>query len=102
MREIDHPRLGVHTSECFTIPEAATALAKSEAQFRRWLDTDIVPRPYVRETSRGNLVYERGELEQVARILARHQREFAYLGQTHQHVINDIHQYVHAYRVGDM
>jgi hypothetical protein len=84
------------------VPEAAIALGKSEAQFRRWLETDIVPEPYLRESIRGHRVYERGELEQVARILARHAREFSYLGQAHQSVINDIHQHVHAYRVGDV
>lgn len=61
-----------------------------------------MPQPYITEVSRRYRVYERGELEQVARILARHAREFVYLGQTHQHVINDIHQHVHAFRVGDV
>lgn len=97
-----HPRQGITTMETFTVVEAAAALGKSESQFRRWLDTEIMPQPYLQETTRGYRVYERGELEQAARILARHAREFAYLGQAHQHVINDIQQHMHAYRVGDL
>lgn len=101
-REVSHPRQGLTTLETFTVVEAAEALGKSESQFRRWLDTDIMPQPYLQETTRGYRVYDRGELEQAARILARHAREFTYLGQAHQHVINDIHQHIHAYRAGDL
>lgn len=92
--DLEHPVV----VESFTIPEAAAALGKSEPNFRRWLDADKIPGPYLRDRGRGYLVYSVGELETIARVLHHHQQEFAYLTQQHEHIIHTMFQYVQAYR----
>lgn len=83
----------------YTIPEAAVALGRSEAQLRRWLEADKFPVPYLRDTARGHAVYSHGELEVIARCLAQHEQDFSNLTREHQHVIENLFQHVHAYRV---
>lgn len=92
--DLEHPV----TVESFTVPEAAAALGKSEANLRRWLEADRIPGPYLRETTRGYLVYSYGELETIARVLHHHQQEYAYLTAQHEHVTHTMFQYIQAYR----
>lgn len=57
-----------------------------------------MPLPYLRETTHGHMVYSVGELEVICRVLARHEQEFAYLTQQHEHIVQTMFQYVHAWR----
>lgn len=91
---MDHPV----AVESFSIPQAAEALGRSIATFRRWLEADKLPTPYLRDVSRGTLVYSVGELQVIAREIAEHEREFVYLVSEHTHIVETIHQAVHAYR----
>ncbi|MGZ7144680.1 hypothetical protein ACXWOO_09955, partial [Streptococcus pyogenes] len=56
--------------------EAAEALGKSLSTFRRWLRDDLLPMPYLEETSTGYHYYSRGELELIAQVLAEHSQHF--------------------------
>jgi len=92
---MDHPV----SVESFSIPQAAEALGRSVATLRRWLAADRMPSPYLQEVSRHTQVYSVGELEVIARLIAQHEREFVYLVAEHTHIVESLHQAVHAYRV---
>lgn len=70
----------------------------SEPTIRRWLESDRIPAPYLRETTRHIFVYSIGELETIARVLHHHQQEYAYLSNQHEQVIHTMFQYIQAYR----
>lgn len=91
---MEHPR----TEETYTIPEAAEALGRSTVNFRRWLDNDLVPLPYLKETIHGHKVYTVGELEIIAQELAVHEREFATYGRQHEAMQHRIFQRMQGYR----
>lgn len=84
--------------ESFTIAEAAEAIGRNELTFRRWVDRDMVPAPYLVDKNSRAKLYSKGELEVIARILARHSVEFQNLCETHAHVIHTMHQHMQAYR----
>lgn len=84
--------------ETFTVPEAAEAFGRSVATIRRWIDADKIPEPYLRDLSRGYLVYSVGELQTMARVIAEHEQEFNYLVSEHNQVIERLHQAVSAFR----
>lgn len=84
--------------ETFTIPQAAEALGRAVATFRRWLEADKIPSPYLRETSHDYAVYSVGELEVLAGVIGQHERDFVYLVSEHNHVVQAIHQAIHGYR----
>ena len=84
--------------ETYTIPQAAEALGKSEVNFRRWLQRDLVPAPYLRETTRNLLVYSRGEMQVLVEQLARHEESFAYYCAQHETAKHSIFQHMQAYR----
>lgn len=92
--DLDHPV----TRETYTIPEAAEALGKSLATLRRWIAADKVPAPFYWETTRQTRVYTEGEVQVLQGFIARHEDQFVYLGSQHTHVIESLHQAVHAYR----
>jgi hypothetical protein len=91
---MDHPV----AVESFSIVQAADALGKSAITLRRWIDADKIPAPYLQDVSKKNYVYSAGELRVVARVLSQHEREFTYLVSEHNHVVETLHQAVHAYR----
>lgn len=84
--------------ESFTVGEAAEALGKTELTFRRWIEKDLVPAPYLVDANGRAKVYSKGELEVIARVLARHSEEFQYLCEKHEHVRHNMHQHMQAYR----
>ena len=84
--------------ECFTIPQAAEALGRSQATLRRWLEADKIPAPYLRDITRGYLVYSAGELEVMARVIGQFEAEFNYLISDRTHIVETLQQAVHAYR----
>lgn len=91
---MDHP-VAVET---FTIPQAAEALGRGVATLRRWLQADRIPAPYLEDVVRHHKVYSAGELEVISRVITEHEREFVYLVSEHTHVVESLHQAVHAYR----
>jgi len=91
---MDHPS----AVESFTIPQAAEALGRSVSTIRRWIESDRIPRPYLTDTHKELRVYSAGELEVMARIIGQHERDFLYLTAENRHVVEHLHQAVHAYR----
>lgn len=91
---MDHPV----TIETFTINEAAAALGRNQATFRRWIESDKMPAPCLRETTRSYLVYSVGELQVIAGAISEHERDYSYLVSQYTHVVEALHQAVHAYR----
>ncbi len=89
--------------ESFNISETAEALGKSILTIRRWIDHDMLPAPFLREVGgHAVMVYSKGELEVIARVLSRHAGDYQYLCEKHDHVRHDMHQHVHAYRTQRM
>jgi hypothetical protein len=86
--------------ETFTVAEASQALHRNELTLRRWIDRDLIPAPYLFEQSKRKVpLYSKGELEVIARELARHGEEFQNYCEKHEHVRHSIHQHMQAYRV---
>lgn len=56
-----------------------------------------MPAPYLVETTRQTKVFSVGELEVIARHLARHEDSFSYLVE-HSPLTEMLHQAIHAYR----
>lgn len=92
--DMDHPVM----VEAFTLPEAAKALGKAELTFKRWIYEEVVPGPVLHDSYRNYRVYSVGELQLIARIIAVHEREFAYLSRQHTTVVEQLHQALHGYR----
>ena len=88
----------IRTLTTFTIPEAAEALGRSLANFRRWVNGELIPLPVLKDTSRGYYCYTREELLIIGRILTEHEREFSYFCAKHEAVSHRIHQTVMGYR----
>jgi hypothetical protein len=86
------------TVESYTIPEAAEAMGKSLNTFRRWVDDELIPPPYLRDTQSGYRVYSRGEMDIISEALRRHAEEFSYFRSDHSTVIHLINQRIQAYR----
>lgn len=86
------------TIETFSITEAASALGKSLSTFRRWLREDLLPEPYLEETSTGYHYYSRGELSVIAEVLAAHGEHFVAVCRRHTEVWHTIQQRISAYR----
>jgi DNA-binding transcriptional MerR regulator len=84
--------------ESYTIPEAAEAIGKSLNAFRRWISDELIPSPYLLETSSGYRVYSRGELDIIAHALQVHGQEFSYFRSDHTTVIHQINQRIQAFR----
>lgn len=84
--------------QCYTIPQAAEALGRPLATFRRWLSAEKVPEPIYWETSRGTKVYTRGELEVLMTHLAHHGETYSYLVTTYNDTTERLYQAIHAYR----
>lgn len=84
--------------ESFTIPEVARALGRAELTIRRWIDADKIPEPYLRETTRNLRVYSLGEVQVIARVLARREADFTYLTSTDHAAIAEMQEYMQAYR----
>ena len=84
--------------ETFSIIEAAGALGKSGPNFRRWVNEDLIPKPVLRETTRGHYVYSREELEIILLILLEHEKEYVYFGASHTVTSNKIHQAILGHR----
>lgn len=80
--------------------EAANALGRNELTLRSWINKDLVPAPFLYEEARQMVpLYSKGELEVIARELAKHaQDDYQNLCEKHVHVREAIHQYMHAYR----
>ncbi len=98
-REVTIPgRARTRLMETYTIPEAADALGKSLPNFRRWLANELLPGPILTETARSNACYTVEELEIIARELAAHERQFAYLCEKHVETITRISQMIHGLR----
>ena len=82
----------------FTVPQAADALGRGVATIRRWLQADKMPAPYLEDVVHHHKVYSVGELEVIDRVIREHEREFVYLVSEHTHIVEGLHQAVHAYR----
>lgn len=92
--DMDHPV----SVESFTVPQAAEALGRSVSTIRRWIEADRIPAPYLEDVTHHHRVYSAGELEVLARLIAQHEREFVYLVAEHTHIVETLHQAIHAYR----
>lgn len=84
--------------DTYTIPEAAEALGKSLPNFRRWVTGELVPSPILKDTARSYFCYCAEELRIMARVLAEHERQYAYFCQSHQTTSNQIHQLITGHR----
>jgi hypothetical protein len=84
--------------ESYTVPEAAKALGRSLSNFRRWLDTEIIPAPVLSDTGRSYACYCVGELEIIAQELREHERNFVSLCASHTDTILRISQRIHGFR----
>lgn len=84
--------------ETFNIVEAGAAMGRSSPVFRRWVNGDLIPKPMLRDTTRQHYFYCRDELEIMARIIAEHEKEFAYFCASHEATSHKIHQAIHGYR----
>lgn len=84
--------------QTYTIREASEALGKSLANFRRWVNHELIPLPVFKDTARSYYCYTKEELQIIARILAEHEREFTYFCAKHETVSNQIHQSIMGYR----
>lgn len=82
----------------YTIPDAALALGKSVPNFRRWINNGLIPAPYLKDRERGHFCFCTEELRIIARILAEHERDFAYFCAAHEVTSNQIHQSILGYR----
>lgn len=87
-----------HTTECFTLPEAARALGRTEITLKKWIEDDLIPEPILRDTTRGYRQYSVGELTIVARVLALHEQEFSYYAYNHTQTREQIMQQLFGYR----
>lgn len=87
-----------HAVESFTIPQAAEALGRSVATIRRWLEADKLPAPYLTDVAKGYTVYSVGELQVIARTIGQFEQQFSYLISENTHIVETLHQAVHAYR----
>lgn len=84
--------------ESFTIPQAAEALGRSVATIRRWLEADKMPEPHLQDIAKKYMVYSVGELEVIARTIAQFEHDYLYLTTGQTHIVETLHQAVHAYR----
>jgi excisionase family DNA binding protein len=91
---MDHPVI----VESFTVTEAAEALGRSVSTIRRWISDDKVPAPRLRDTVKQYPVYSVGELEVIARSIVEHEVNFVYVGSDYSHIVERLHQAIHAYR----
>jgi len=91
---MDHPVV----INAFTVPEAATAMGRSELCLKRWIAEGLVPPPVLCDTVRNYRQYSAGELAVIAEEIRKHEREFKYLSSTHTVTINAIWQRVQGYR----
>lgn len=100
VREVEVEGMDYPTSvECFTLPEAAKALGRTELTLKKWIATDMIPAPVLRDTSRGYRHYSVGELRIMARVLAEHERDNAYYTTGSIYTKERLMQAVHAYRM---
>lgn len=88
----------VRTLETYTITEAAEALGRSIANFRRWVTGELIPAPFLKDTTRGNYCYCAEELRILLRILVEHERDYVYFGAKHVTVSNRMHQSIMGFR----
>ena len=91
---MDHPEL----VETYTVPEAADALGRSLSTIRRWIEADKFPAPILRDAQRGYLLFSAGELSVAARLIHAHELEFSYMATGNTHIVETLHQAIHAYR----
>ena len=98
-REVTVPgRTRTRMMETYTIPEAADALGRSLSNFRRWLQSELIPVPILSDTARATACYCVEELEIIIRELNAHEREFVSLCTSHHQTINRIAQAIHGFR----
>jgi hypothetical protein len=98
-REVNIPGLTrTRKLETYTVPEAAEALGRSESNFRRWLQNEIVPAPFLVETTNKHVCYCLEELEIIGRHLAQHETGFASLCRSHDETITRMYQAIHGFR----
>lgn len=71
------------TVECFSVPEAARALGKTELTMKKWIDEGMLPTPVLHDTARRYRQYSVGELRVIARVLAAHGEDFSYYAKNH-------------------
>lgn len=78
--------------------EAAEALSRTLLTLRRWVTEGMIPPPVLTDTTYGHVQYLRGELMVISRVLAEHEREFAYFRKEHVATQTRIHAGVEGYR----
>jgi hypothetical protein len=86
------------TLECYTLREAAEALGRTPLTLRRWMEDGLIPLPAVYDTSHGYRQYLRGDLNAIAKILAKHEQEYSYLRKEHENTVQLIFAEVERYR----
>jgi hypothetical protein len=98
-KEVRGPHFdGIAIAETFNVAEAAVALGKKELTFRGWIQRELVPAPVLTHGTSRVPLYSKGELEIIARELARHSQDYQYLCEKHTHVAESMHQHMHAFR----
>lgn len=84
--------------ECYTVPEAARALGKTELTFKRWIKEDLIPEPILHDTVRHFRHYSAGEVRVMARVLAQHEQSFSYYAMNHTQTREQMMQQMFGYR----
>lgn len=70
------------TVESYTVAQTALTLGRSLATLRRWLREGKIPAQRLRETSKGYAVYSRGEVEEIAEVIAAYEADGDYFTAT--------------------
>ncbi|MCK5307071.1 MAG: hypothetical protein KAJ73_00535 [Zetaproteobacteria bacterium] len=82
----------------FSMSEAAAALGRTLVTLNRYLSEDMLPYPIIYTTSHGYKQFSRGELNLIAKCLAKHAEEFDYFHKSHFSTIERIHSVIERYR----
>jgi hypothetical protein len=86
------------TEDCYTVPEAAAALGKSQLTVKRWIKEKLVPPPILVDSVYGYLQYSEKELKIFAEVLREHEKHYDYLHCTHLSTIDSLWQRIEGHR----
>ena len=79
-------------AETFTLRETADALGRSYLTVRKWILDGIIPKAVFSQSTTGYDLYHKEELQILAKIIHKHEKEFCYIHITHDQITNSIWQ----------
>jgi len=88
----------LYVVECYTVPEAARAIGRTQLTLKRWIKDGLIPEPYLVGATYGYHYISAGELQVIANILKVHEQQYDYLHHTHTMTVNRIWQEVEQFR----